>query len=123
MLSHVRLEDLKRAMKKLERDLNLNRRGKKREYYLSGELINPGNLVEFLQNQNKQTSLDLKDENKKCLEFLYDKNEEEKYGLNARKENKEKMMQWADKAYPKRDIVEFEIQFEKKFLLEEMQKR
>lgn len=115
-------EKLKECMKKLERDEKRINLGKQREFYFSASYVEANDIVQYLLDQNKFARKKLEEEKQKCFDFSMDLKEQEKAGFFARKENAQKIAAWADKAYPRRMVELYEIQFEKEYVVSLMRK-
>jgi len=123
MLSHLSLLELKDLMKAMNSEEKRAKKGLLRKFYLSAENVTMEHIMQFMRNQDKYAQEQLSKEKERCKAFLYNEEERVKYGwdLREKSQDKNKLMEWADKAYPQRNIALYEVEFEKALVLSTLQ--
>jgi len=105
-------EELQRIEKKLQQEENSVKKGKQRKFFLGAEYVGKNDIFEFLKEQNETTLKKIKEERERAWNFLNNEAEARKAGWFDRKQDQKKLLDWAEKAYPKITIDLFDIQFE-----------
>jgi len=103
----------KRLAKKLKESAKDVRNGRMRKFFTSAsEYISFEDVYDFLKLQNEYFYEQWAFEKVNALAFLHDEEEIEKAGWNSRKPNQEKLLEWAEKAYPKAKSDIWDVEFE-----------
>lgn len=104
-------EDFKRIDKKLKEALKDVNNGRQREFFLS-EYIANDHLVEFMNLLYSNFHIKFEEEKTRAWNFLINPDNAEAYGLNDRKVNEAKALEWANLAYPNITEQLWEVELE-----------
>ena len=104
--------DIKRFGKKLKESAKDVRNGRLRKFFTSAEYVSLEDVFDFLSLQNEYFYEKWEEDKKQKWAFLNDESEVEKAGWNSRKPQPEKLMEWAEKAYPKAASDVWDVEFE-----------
>ena len=105
---------VKRLSKKLKESAKEVRNGRMRKFFTSSsEYINSSEeAYDFIKLQNEYFYEQWAIEKEQAWAFLNDESEVEKAGWNSRKPQPEKLLEWAEKAYPKAKTDIWDVEFE-----------
>jgi hypothetical protein len=92
MLEYLSLEDLKKAMKKLEKEEKAVRKGSMRKYFFSAEYVSTEEVFEYLKLQTEYARQKLVKEKAECMTFLMNEEEARKAGWHDRKQDPQKLL-------------------------------
>jgi len=105
--------DIKRVQKKIKENFKNTRNDRPKKFFLSAEYIPQKYIYDYMKEEHQYTLNIIKEIKDNCLIFLYDDIEAKNYGWYSKKPIQEKLIEWANKAYPK---IEFEEIVMKRFL-------
>ena len=104
--------DIKRLGKKLKESAKDVRNGRLRKFFTSAEYVSMENITNFLLLQNEYFYEQWAIEKETKLAFFNNESEREKAGWNSRKPQEDKLLVWADNAYPKAKSDVWDVEFE-----------
>lgn len=101
--NEMSVDEIKKFLGKLKKDLEQIKKGERRSVYLN-EILDMDSAYQNELEHARTFKEKFLAEKERAKTFLYDEKEAEKAGWNAKKEDKGKLLAWADKAYPNHDI-------------------
>lgn len=111
-LLDLSLEDTKKLLKELEKDLKNTQIGKQKKEFLGKYLKNCDKSFDFISGLNKYIAVKIQKEKERAWKFLTNKEESEKAGWFSKKPNEESLIKWGERAYPNLTLDYWETEVE-----------
>jgi uncharacterized membrane protein YqiK len=109
----VSVEQVKEMLGKVKSELNKS----KRKYFLTS-ILKQNILFEYVHMQGYLIGFSIKKEKERAFKFLNNEKMVEKYNLNAKKENQQKLEEWTKLAYPNIEITKWEAEFDMNLMIQ-----
>jgi uncharacterized protein YbbC (DUF1343 family) len=113
-------EDIKRLKKKLKETAKDVRNGRLRKFFTSAEYISQEKIYQFLKLQNEYFYEQFEKEKERATKFLNNEEELINAGWLSRKPQENKLLEWAEKAYPSVNPDKWDLEFEQKLFDERL---
>ena len=113
------IEELKDLLKLCKEDAKKIQSGKPKSFFLP-KYLEASIIPQYMREQHIHNMECMGQERLRAFEFANDPSKAEEFGLNAKKESQCRITEWAQLAYPKINISEYENKFEQEYLIRMM---